>query len=308
MSTVMTHRAFGKHAEESLRAVRDEAVRLEELLSRFIPVSEISRINRSAGIKYERVSGDTYEVLSRAIELSRYSQGLFDVTVGPLVTLWDNGKDTFKPPEDSSIRQVLPLVDYTDLLLDPYEKAAGLQRIGQSIDLGGIGKGFAGDKLLEVFKKYGISSAYTNIGGNVVALGTKPDGSQWRVGIRHPRQENSLIGLVAVADKAVVTSGDYQRYFIGSNGKRHHHILDPSTGYPAESGLVSVTIVADNSTAADALSTVMFIAGMEKGLELLKSFSGTEAILIDMNLLVYVTRGLKDCFQAGDGINIEILN
>jgi len=254
------------------------------------------------------VSGDTYEVLSRAIELSRYSQGLFDVTVGPLVTLWDNGKDTFKPPEDSSIRQVLPLVDYTDLLLDPYEKAAGLQRIGQSIDLGGIGKGFAGDKLLEVFKKYGISSAYTNIGGNVVALGTKPDGSQWRVGIRHPRQENSLIGLVAVADKAVVTSGDYQRYFIGSNGKRHHHILDPSTGYPAESGLVSVTIVADNSTAADALSTVMFIAGMEKGLELLKSFSGTEAILIDMNLLVYVTRGLKDCFQAGDGINIEILN
>lgn len=308
MSTVMTHKAFGKHADKSLRAVRDEAVRLEELLSRFIPVSEISRVNRSAGIKCERLSGDTYEVLSRAIEFSRYCQGLFDVTIGPLVTLWSNSKDSCKPPEDSKIRQVISLVGYTDLLLDPCKKTAGLQRIGQSIDLGGIGKGFAGDKFLEVFKKHGVSSAFTNIGGNVVALGTKPDGSPWRVGIQHPRQENNIIGFVSVADKAVVTSGDYQRYFIGINGKRYHHILDPSTGYPVESGLVSVTIVADSSMAADALSTILFVAGMNKGIELLKSFPGTEAILIDMNLLVYVTRGLKDCFQAGEGINIEILN
>ncbi|WP_219620964.1 FAD:protein FMN transferase [Bacillus sp. V3-13] len=307
MSTVMTHRAFGKHAEESLRAVRDEAVRLEELLSRFIPGSEISRINRSAGMKYERLSGETYEVLSRAIEFSRYCQGLFDVTIGPLVTLWNNGKDTFKPPEESRIRNILPLVDYSDLLLDPCEKAAGLQRLGQSIDLGGIGKGFAGDKFLEVFKKYGVSSAFTNIGGNVVALGTKPDGSPWRVGIQHPRQENSLMGLVSVADKAVVTSGDYQRYYIGSNGKRHHHILDPSTGYPAESGLVSVTIVADSSMAADALSTILFVAGMEKGLELLRRFSGAEAILVDIDLQVHVTAGLKECFQAGEGISVNIL-
>jgi thiamine biosynthesis lipoprotein len=308
MSTVMTHKAFGKHAEESLRAVRDEAVRLEELLSCFIPGSAISRINRSAGMKCEGLSGDTYEVLSRAIEFSRYCQGLFDVTIGPLVTLWNNGKDTCRPPEHSRIRQVLPLVDYTDLLLDPCKKTAGLQRIGQSIDLGGIGKGFAGDKFLEVFKKYGISSAYTNIGGNVAALGTKPDGSPWRVGIQHPRQENSLIGLVSVADKAVVTSGDYQRYFIGNNGKRYHHILDPSTGYPAESGVVSVTIVAESSTVADALSTILFVAGMEKGLELLGRFPGAEAVLVDMDLQVYITAGLMEYFQAREGISVNILN
>ena len=308
MSTMMTHRAFGMHARQSFRAVRNEAVRLEELLSRFIPGSEISRINRSAGMKCERLSDDTYEVLSRAIEFSRCCQGLFDVTIGPLVTLWNSSKDTCKPPEDLRIRQVIPLVDYTNLLLDPCKKTAGLQRIGQSIDLGGIGKGFAGDKFLEVFKKYGISSAFTNIGGNVVALGTKPDSSPWRVGIQHPRQENSLVGLVSVADKAVVTSGDYQRYFIGSNGKRYQHILNPSTGYPAESGLVSVTIVADSSMAADALSTMLFVAGMNKGVELLKSFPGTEAILIDVNLLVYVTRGLKDYFQVSEGINVNILD
>jgi FAD:protein FMN transferase len=111
-----------------------------------------------------------------------------------------------------------------------------------------------------------------------------------------------------VADKAVVTSGDYQRYFVDSNGKRYHHILDPSTGYPAESGLISVTIVADSSMAADALSTILFVAGMNKGIELLKPFPGTEAILIDMNLQVYVTRGLKNYFQADEGVSVNILD
>ena len=141
MNTMMLHKAFGKHAEESLKAVRDEAVRLEELLSRFIPGSEISRINRSAGMKCERLSGDTYKVLSRAIEFSRCCQGIFDVTIGPLVTLWNSGKDTCEPPEESRIKEILPFVNYTDLLLDPCEKVAGLHRIGQSIDLGSIGKG-----------------------------------------------------------------------------------------------------------------------------------------------------------------------
>jgi len=307
MSTVMTHSAFGKHAEESLRAVRDEAVRLEGLLSRFIPGSEISRINRSAGIKCERLSGETYEVLSRAVEFSRYSQGLFDVTIGPLVTLWSNGKDTCMPPEDSRIRQIIPLVDYTCLLLDSYKKTAGLQRIGQSIDLGGIGKGFAGDKFLEVFEKFSVSSAFTNIGGNVVALGTKPDGSRWNVGIRHPRQNGCLIGAVSVTSKAVVTSGDYERYFIDREGKRHHHILNPVTGYPAELGLVSVTIVADSAVTADALSTIVFVAGIEKGKELLGNFPEAEAVLVDTELRVFVTQGLKECFQVISGIKLNIL-
>jgi FAD:protein FMN transferase len=308
MGTVMTHKAFGKHAEESLRAVRDEAVRFEKLLSCFIPESEISRINSSAGVECEMVSNETIEVLSRAIEFSRYSQSLFDVTIGPLITLWNNAKVTCDPPDALTIRRVIPLVDYTSMILNPSKKTAGLQKIGQSIDLGGIGKGFAADNFLEVFKKHGITSAFTNIGGNVAALGTKPDGSPWRVGIQHPREENKLIGLVSVTDKSVVTSGDYQRYFFDRNGKRHHHILDPSNGYPAKSGLVSVTIVTESSMYADALSTILFVAGMKKGIEILKYFPFTEAILIDMDLHVYVTRGLKDCFQAEKGITTLILS
>lgn len=308
MNTVMTHRAFGKQAGEALKAVREEAARLEGQLSRFVLESEISKINRSAGNQSERLGNDAYEVLARAIEFSRCSRGLFDITIGPLAALWRECKEKREPPRDATIRQVLPLVDYAGLSLDPGRKTAMLQRPGQSVDLGGIGKGFAGDKFLEVFRRYGITSAFTNLGGNVVALGTKPDGSPWRVGIRHPRLENSLIGLVAVADKAVVTSGDYQRCFMDGRGKRYHHILDPATGYPAESGLVSVTVVAENSMDADALSTMLFIAGKEKGPGILEQFEQAEAVVVDDDLKVFVTAGLWDCFQPAHGMDIEILN
>jgi len=192
MGTVMTHKAFGLYAEDSLAAVCREVARIEGLLIRFLPDSEISRVNRSAGIKSGKVSCDTYEVLSKAVELSRNFPGCFDVTIEPLVTLWSIGRKSCAQPAESSIKQVLPLVNYRDLILDPWEMTAGLGNAGQSVDLGGIGKGFAGDKIVEVFKGFGISSAYSNLGGNVVTVGAKPDGSPWHIGIQHPRQENQL--------------------------------------------------------------------------------------------------------------------
>jgi thiamine biosynthesis lipoprotein len=308
MGTVMTHKAFGLHAEDSLAAACNEVARLEGLLSRFLPASEISRVNASAGIRSEKVSLETYDVLSKAVEFSRSFPGCFDVTVQPLVTLWSAAKESLAQPDGSSIRQVLPLVNYRDLTLDPWEMTAGLRNVGQCIDLGGIGKGFAGDKIVDVFKGFGISSAYSNLGGNVVTLGAKPDGSPWRIGIQHPRHDNRLIGSVSVVNQTVVTSGDYQRTFTDAQGKRHHHILDPTTGYPSESGLISVSIVTDKSVAADPLSTILFVAGMEKGLEFLRSFPQTEAILVDSSLHVYVTQGLRTRFQADKGIEVTILD
>jgi thiamine biosynthesis lipoprotein len=222
--------------------------------------------------------------------------------------LWHTARESLAQPDASSIQQVLPLVNDRDLILDPRERTAGLGNVGQSIDLGGIGKGFAGDKIVEVFREFGVSSACSNLGGNVVTVGAKPDGRPWQVGIQHPREENHLIGSVSVLDKTVVTSGDYQRCFTDSQGKRHHHILDPTTGYPAESGWISVSIVSDQSVAADALSTSLFVAGMERGLVFLKSFPQAEAILVDSDLQVYVTRGLRDCFQAAKGIKVTILD
>jgi thiamine biosynthesis lipoprotein len=307
MGTVMTHKAFGPQAEECLSAVCAEVDRLEQLLSRFLSASDISRINRSAGIQCEQVSRDTLDVLARAAEFSLRCDGCIAATIGPLVSLWHHSKEAGMPPAGASIRQLLPLVNDQDLLLDARQSTAGLKRPGQSVDLGGIGKGFTGDRILQVYREYGITSAYSNLGGNVVTLGTKPDGSPWHIGIQHPRNENDVLGAVAVVNETVVTSGDYQRYFTDRQGKRHHHILNPRTGHPAESGLISVSIVTGNSLAADALSTAVFVAGLEKGLEFVRTFPRTEAILVDSSWRVFITPGLSGRFQAAEGIEVAIL-
>ena len=305
MGTEIAHKVFGKHSMKALQSVEKEAHRLERLLSRFLPESDISRINRSAGVKREKISPETYEILSCAMECSVLSQGLFDITIGPLADLWDY-KHALEPPANNKIKLVLPLVNYNYLELNAVQKSAGLKNPGQSIDLGGIGKGFASDRFMEIFQEYGVTSAFSNIGGNVSTLGNKPDGSPWRVGIRHPRL-NGLIGAVEVTGKAVVTSGDYERYFFDKEGRRFHHILNPITGYPAESGLVSVTIVADSAMTADSLSTAVFVGGIERGLALIKKYPNTEAILVDEKLRVYITKGLRKCFQASGGINVNYI-
>lgn len=307
MGTVMTHKAFGLHAEEGLAAGCSEVARIEKHLSRFLPASEISHVNTSAGIKSEKVNLETFDLLSKALEFSSICPGCFDVTIEPLVNLWNMGRKSLAQPDEARIQQVLPLVDYQDVILDPREMTAGLRKTGQSVDLGGIGKGFAGDRICEIYKGFDITSAYSNLGGNVVTLGSKPDGSPWRIGIQHPRQEDRLIGLVSVIDQSVVTSGDYQRCFFDSQGRRHHHILDPISGHPADSGLISVSIVSASSLEADALSTMLFVAGLDRGVELLKSFPRSEAIFVDMNLQVYITQGLNYRFQANTGIDVTVL-
>lgn len=233
------------------------------------------------------------------------SGGLFDITVGPLADLWDY-KHAHKPPPDDRIAAILPLVHYADLKLEPSSRTAGLKKSGQSLDLGGIGKGYASDRFMEVFRSCGVSSALSNVGGNVSTLGAKPDGSPWRVGIRHPRKDG-LLGAVDVSGSAVVTSGDYERFFLDDKGRRFHHILDPVTGYPATSGLVSVTIVADSAMTADALSTAVFVAGLERGVAILEKYPQAEAVMADDGLRVFVTQGLRGCFQASPDIYVKCL-
>lgn len=306
MNTKITYKVFSEKAALAVTEVKAELLRLENALSRFIPDSEVSKINQNSGKGYVNISSETFEILSCAIQLSQISQGLFDISVGPLIELWDY-KHSFHVPEGKRIRHVLSLVDFRDLMLNPGEKAASLRRPGQSIDLGGIGKGYAGDCCIKILQKYGVVSAFINIGGNVSTLGNKPDGSSWSVGIRHPRYDGCLIGAVRVTGKAVVTSGDYERYFIDSEGKRWHHILDPTTGYPAESGLISVTVIADSAMTADALSTAIFVAGIDKGLGYLAQFSGVDVVLVDNYQRVFITQGLKESYQTVEGINATMI-
>jgi len=308
MGTVMTHRAFGPRGEDSIAAVCREVARIEGLLSRFLPGSEVNLVNRSAGRGSERVGRETFDVLSEAVAFSKSFPGCFDATVGPLVTLWRIARESAALPDEPGIQRALSLVNFRDLILHPAQRSAGLRKAGQSIDLGGIGKGFAGDRIVEIYRRLGISSACSNLGGNVVTVGAKPDGSPWHIGIQHPRHEDTVIGSVSVVGQTVVTSGDYQRYFTDGQGKRHHHILDPRTGYPAQSGLVSVTVVSDRPIAADALSTILFVAGMDRGLEFLKGFLRTGAVFVDADLRVYITQGLRGRFQAAEGIDATVLH
>lgn len=308
MGTVMSHKAYGMLAEDCLAVVSHEIEWLENHLSRFLPDSEISRINQIAGSNCVKVSEEVFDVLLKAVDFSVVCPMSFDITIGPLVDLWKIGKGLFTRPAEDLIQQALELVDYRDLVLDPVNMTAGLKKAGQAIDLGAIGKGLAGDKIMDIYKTFGVGSAYSNLGGNVVTLGTKPDGSPWYVGIQHPRRENQLLGSVAVINRSVVTSGDYQRFTSDQDGNKYHHILSPVTGYPTESALTSVTIVSASSTTADALSTALFVAGIEKGFELLKSFPETEAILMNAEEQVFVTQGLSDFFQPEQGIRVNFVN
>ena len=308
MGTVITHRAFGHRAEAALRAAEAETRRLERRLSRFIPDSDISRVNASAGGAAVPVAGETLEVLSAALRYSRHSGGAFDATAAPLVSLWRVTGGATAAPTMREIKKALALVDFTALRLDRERGTAGLMKPGQSLDLGGVAKGYASDRIIEVFKQHGVESAFTNFGGNVSTLGVRPDGKPWRVGIRHPRKSGALAGAVDVAGRSVVTSGDDQRYFVGSDGRRYHHILDPGTGYPSDSGLISATVVSDSAAAADALSTALFVLGMEKGVEVIGKLPGTGAVMIGRDLTVTVTANLACTFTAADGVNVRILN
>ncbi|MEN6350197.1 MAG: FAD:protein FMN transferase, partial [Syntrophomonas sp.] len=194
---------------------------------------------------------------------------------------------------------LLLLVNYKDVLIDETKNSARLQEKGQMVDLGGIAKGYIGDLATEIYKKNGITSAFANLGGNVVALGNRPDGSPWKIGIQNPRGQNGeTVGVVEVADKSVVTSGDYQRFFI-KDGRRYCHIINPHTGYPIDSGLMSVTVIASSSADADGLAKAI-VLGLDKGMELIKNYGQAEAVFITNNKKIYVTPGLKNKFHFED--------
>lgn len=307
MDTVISNQVYGERAQEALDAALVELKHLEAVLSRFKPDSDISRINSSAGICCEKVGQEAYEVTSKAVEYAGLGNGAFDITVGPLVGLWSDARKVGKPPKQSAIRKVLPLINYADIDLNKNNHTIGLRCRGQSLDLGGIGKGYAADRILEVYREYGITSAFTNLGGNVAAIGSNPEGMPWRVGISHPRKNEELAGVLSVRNRTVVTSGDYQRYFLDRKGRRYHHILDPKTGYPAAAGLVSVTVVADNSMLADALSTLIFVGGRDQGNQILKKYKGCEVILIDEDINIYVSDSLREDFRMAEGIKVHYI-
>ncbi|ACL19551.1 thiamine biosynthesis lipoprotein [Desulfitobacterium sp. LBE] len=300
MGTVISQRVFGDNGQAAIDAALEKIKSLEALLTFNAPGGDVNKLNDYAGKQSVELQPETLLVLKESQEVAELSGGAFDVTVGPIVKSWGIGTDNARIPSETELKELLPLVNYKNLLIEG--NTAYLKQAGQMVDLGGIAKGYAGDAAIEVYKKQGITSAFINLGGNVVTLGTKPDGSSWTVGVRNPRpagEEDQIVGMITVADKAVVTAGDDQRYF-EVDGVRYHHILNPHTGYPAQSDLMSVTLVTDSSLLADALDTAVYILGLEKGREMLENYGGVEAVFITRDKKIYVTDGLKDSFEFFD--------
>lgn len=281
--------------EECFQRIRD----IEQKMSVDLDTSEIAEINRNAGVGPVGVSDDTWRVIRSGKEFGEMTSGSFDITVGPLVRLWGINKADPKVPSEEAVGQAAALVDYRNAVLNDAEKSVFLKEKGMALDLGGIAKGYAGDAVAEILRAKGVRHAVVDLGGNLVIIGSKPDGTDWNVGIQTPFQPNGdYFAVLSVSDKAAVTSGIYQRYF-KENGKIYHHIMDVKTGYPVDNGLISVTVVCESSMNADALGKVITM-GLEKGLRYIEDRKDTEAIFVTDQKEVYTTTGLKDLLKITD--------
>ena len=289
MDTVMTLTAYGQNRDQALEEAVAEIQRLDSLLSIGSDNSDISRLNRE---KTAVLSPDAASLLGSALDLARDTQGVFDPTVYPLVKLWGFYDKDYHVPSRQELSQALDLVDYREVSLGEDRKAA--LGPGQQIDLGGIGKGYTSQRVTELLRQAGITSAMVSLGGNVQCLGAKPDGSPWNIGIRDPFGEE-LYAAVRVTDKAVITSGGYERYFEDpETGIIYRHILDPRTGFPAEKGLSSVSIVTSDGTLGDGLSTVLYIMGLEEATRYYQAHrEAFEAVFITDDGTLYATEGLR---------------
>lgn len=283
------------------REIVDRVNTIELEMSAFLPNSDIGRINFLAGKKTTVVSHDTMTVLAAARKIGLESGGAFDITVNPLMKLWRRSQNGCIPDREK-IAEAMVLTGLSKLVLDVDKKSAGLYIKGGALDLGAIAKGFAADEAEKTIKSVGITSAIVNFGGNIFTVGSNKR-KPWRVGVQNPTAaRGESIGTLSVTDKSVVTSAVNERFFI-KDGQLYHHIIDPRTGYPSKSGLLSVTVVATSSMVADALSTAAFVLGKDKALPLLAKYNA-EAVFTCESGEIFCTAGLKDSFEATDKITV----
>ena len=300
MDTYMTVTAYGDNAQKGVTDAVAEIQRLDNLLSIGKEDSEISKLNKSGSAA---LSDDTAVMVAKALDLYKSTGGAFDITVLPLMELWGFTTQEYYVPTDDEIQSTLQRVGADKLTWDESTKTLTLGD-KQEIDLGGIAKGFTSSRIMEIFKKDGVTCGMVSLGGNVHLLGTKQDGSAWRVGIQDPNNTDDMLGVLEANDCAVITSGAYERNF-EKDGVTYHHIIDPATGKPSNSGLTSVTIVSKDGTLADGLSTSLFVMGKDKAIAYWKQHADEfDTILVDKDRNVYITEGIAGNFSP-DSVSAE---
>jgi len=296
--TVVSVRVYDERIEKShFDYIESIMEQIDETMNRFKEESEVAKVNRLAGEEAVQVTEETYHIIKTAKEYALRSEGRFEPTIGPLVDLWAIGNGGSEVPPIAEIDAAKQLIDFNKLELNDDSLTVKLQQKGMTLDLGAIAKGYAADVIASYLQEQGFTSAIIDLGGNILAMGSKPDKSPWRIGIQSPDENRGEhLGTISVVNKTIVTSGVYERYFIYDN-KQYHHIIDPFTGYPAANELASATIITEKSMHADAMSTTVFLLGLEEGMAFVESTENTEAIFVTNDHKVYVTSGLKDNFK-----------
>ena len=309
MDTVMSIRVYNEGGEDAIQAARQEVERLDKLLSRTNPDSQISLLNSHAGDgTLISLDAEVADLLSFAKSVSQLLPGCFDITIAPVMDSWGFTKEERHVPSAEALADAMSLVNSEALIVDEASSSARLEQAGMEVDLGAVAKGFAAGRADAVLREYGVTSTLLDLGGNVTAIGSKLDGSAWQVAVKDPQNTSEALCVLSLADQTASTSGGYERYF-KENGQTYHHIIDPKTGYPADSGLLSVTVISSDHMLADALSTTLFVAGPEEALDFWRSRDDFELVLCTQDNKVIVTEGLEAGYRpAGEdrGYTYEI--
>lgn len=286
MDTAVTITAYGENAAEGIENAENEIYRLDKLMSRSNKNGDIYRLNDNGS---GSVSAETAEVIQTALDVCRSTDGAFDLTVAPLMDAWGFFGHEYRVPDDAQIKELLKSVGYENVTLDASRVTL---KNGARLDLGGAAKGYASGAAAGELEKSGVRSGIISFGSAIMAVGKKPDGSGWKVGLADPQNPDTFMAEINIEDECISTSGSYEQVF-EENGRKYHHILDPSTGFPAETGLASVSVIGGDPTRADALSTALFVMGLEKGIEYQKTDGGFEAVFVTDKNEIYYTGGLK---------------
>lgn len=303
MGSYVQQTVYGAESEEAARLAANAVAELEDLISWRKEESDIARLNELAGEEFVELDERTVRVLSACLEVCRESEGAFDITIAPVSRLW-NFDDNPHLPDGAMIEKFVQKVDYSTISL-PEDGTAALRKYDTALDLGAVGKGAACDEAIAAYAESGVDRAIVAVGGSVGVYGQKPFGKPWTIAVRDPAGDGSL-GTLSIFDGFISTSGSYEKFFT-EDGVTYHHILDPDTGYPAESGLVSVTVKGSSGALSDALSTACFVLGLEESLPLIEKFDA-EAVFVTEKNEIFITAGLKEGFTlTADGYTIKEL-
>ena len=256
-----------------------EITRIERLISSWDPNSQTSMINKNAGLAPVKVDRELFNLIERAIKISKLTQGAFDISYASMDRIWKFDGSVMEMPSEEAIKQSVAKVGYQNIEMDPENSTVFLKKEGMKIGFGAIGKGYAADMAKALLLKHGVTSGIINASGDLNAWGTQPDGKDWMVAIVNPINKNKVFSWLPVRDQAVVTSGNYEKFII-LNGERYTHIIDPRTGYPSK-GVRSATIFTKNAELADALATSIFVMGVETGVDFVNQLKGVECIIVD---------------------------